>query len=258
MGGVGGGARRHGGAPGLLETPPEAAAPPLPLAPPPARAQPPARRKDQIRVIFLQEASGPASREPGGVGPGAGAMRLAGAVAGAGAAGARARAGAGRRVWAGLAARARARAPAGRGRGGAGVGGGGGCPRWRWAGAAATGGAGFGGEGGGRRPPVQAERVLSEGLGSGALKAAWGSVDKPMLRVGKAGAGPTHANSLGELLAAHGLVKVRFSRPEGVDAACAVFAAAGAGVALLQRGKEVLFAANEKFEALKAEPDAEG
>ena len=84
------------------------------------------------------------------------------------------------------------------------------------------------------------------------VRAAWGGVPKPLLRVGKAGAGETHANSLRELLAAHGLVKVRFSRPEGADAACASLAAAGAGVPLMQRGKEVLFATDAALSDLES------
>ncbi len=99
---------------------------------------------------------------------------------------------------------------------------------------------------------MRGERVLRDGLGDAALRTAWGGVPKPLLRVGKAGAGETHANSLRELLAAHGMVKVRFSRPEGVDAACASLAAGGVGVPLMQRGKEVLFATDAALSKLES------
>ena len=112
----------------------------------------------------------------------------------------------------------------------------------------------LGAEAEGTRAPAEGTEVLCD-LPEATVAAVWAAAHpKPLLRIGKGGVKPSHVRSLGELLRAHAVVKVRLgvvqdfrSSREGLLGDGDV---ASGAVALMQKGKEVIFCTEEKFAEL--------
>lgn len=97
---------------------------------------------------------------------------------------------------------------------------------------------------------------VSEELSSDELRELWDSIPKPLLTIGRKGAEESHANSLRDLLAAHKLVKAKFTGvdPERVDAMQLEWLVGNSGAVLLQRkGVTFLFAeGGQSLEEIRA------
>ena len=83
------------------------------------------------------------------------------------------------------------------------------------------------------------------------VQSLWFKYDKPLLRVGGKGIASSHRNSLSELIAAHGVVRVKFNKTEDVLAAATDLGGEAAEV-LDVRGPHALFAARGFKETLAA------
>eukprot|EP00873_Tetraselmis_striata_P021015 jgi/Tetstr1/441279/TSEL_029530.t1 len=110
------------------------------------------------------------------------------------------------------------------------------------------------------RRPIACAASAAEELSPEELRSLWDSIPRPLLTIGRKGAEDSHANSLRDLLAAHLLVKAKFTgvAPEAVDAQQLQWLATNSGGVLLQRkGVTFLFAQGDlSMEEIRARGSA--